>query len=43
MMSVGSVAKVVATTFRNIPHDLLTEEDVLRLWRENQVRHVLES
>lgn len=35
--------KLVAQTFRAVPADLLTEEDVVRLWRENQVRDVLES
>lgn len=35
--------RIVAQTFKNVPHDLLTEEDVVKLWRENQIRVILES
>lgn len=35
--------KIVSHAFKNVPHDLLSEEEVLQLWRENQIRHVLET
>lgn len=35
--------KVLADTFHGVSSDLVSEEDVVRLWRERQVRDVLES
>ncbi len=35
--------KTIAQTFKNLPVDLLSEDDIVKLWRETTVSNILES